>query len=72
MARHEAAMARLHEAHPEDPETAIFHARSVIANAPPDDLALESKPFLLRISFILVRVFSVSHRESSIKFGFSY
>jgi hypothetical protein len=49
MARHEAAMARLHEAHPEDPETAIFHARSVIANAPPDDLTFARQRFAATI-----------------------
>ncbi|MBW3654868.1 MAG: hypothetical protein KY444_02085 [Gemmatimonadetes bacterium] len=35
---HEAAMRSLHEAHPEDPEAAIFLARAFIANAPPTDL----------------------------------
>lgn len=33
----EAAFAALHEAHPEDMEAAIFHARTMVANAPPDD-----------------------------------
>jgi tetratricopeptide (TPR) repeat protein len=35
---HEEAMARVREAHPDDPEAAIFYARAVIANAPPTDL----------------------------------
>ena len=35
---HEEAMARVREAHPDDPEAAIFYARAVIANAPPSDL----------------------------------
>jgi hypothetical protein len=33
----EQAFAALHEAHPEDMEAAIFHARTLVANAPPDD-----------------------------------
>lgn len=33
----EQAFAELHAAHPEDMEAAIFHARTVVANAPPDD-----------------------------------
>ena len=36
--RHEEAMKALHDAHPEDPEAAVFHARAIIANAPPTDL----------------------------------
>ncbi|HEX6370456.1 MAG TPA: hypothetical protein VF006_16155 [Longimicrobium sp.] len=35
---HEEAMRRVREAHPDDPEAAIFYARAVIANAPPSDL----------------------------------
>src|SRR5688572_22046802 len=38
LARHEQAMKALYEAHPEDPEAAMFYARAVIANAPPTDL----------------------------------
>ena len=38
LARHEEAMKALYEAHPEDPEAAMFFARAVIANAPPTDL----------------------------------
>ncbi len=33
----EDAFAALHAAHPEDMEAAIFHARTMVANAPPDD-----------------------------------
>ena len=35
---HERAMAAVHEANPEDDEAAMFYARAVIANAPPEDL----------------------------------
>ncbi|MDX1567360.1 MAG: hypothetical protein R3223_06130 [Longimicrobiales bacterium] len=35
---HEARMREIMEAHPDDPEAAIFYARAVIGNAPPDDL----------------------------------
>ena len=34
----EEAFAALHAAHPEDMEAAIFHGRTMIANAPPTDL----------------------------------
>jgi tetratricopeptide (TPR) repeat protein len=37
MAAHEEAMRALSEAHPDDPEAAVFHARALIANAPPTD-----------------------------------
>jgi len=37
-ARHEEKMKALYEAHPEDPEAAMFYARAIIANAPPTDL----------------------------------
>ena len=37
-ARHEVAMQRLAQAHPEDPEATLFHGRAIIANAPPEDL----------------------------------
>lgn len=33
----EDAFAALHQAHPDDMEAAIFHARTMVANAPPDD-----------------------------------
>ena len=35
---HEESMAALAAAHPEDPEATIFHARAMVANAPPTDL----------------------------------
>src|SRR5690606_29750834 len=35
---HETAMAALAAAHPEDSEAVIFHARAMVANAPPTDL----------------------------------
>jgi tetratricopeptide (TPR) repeat protein len=38
MRAHEAALAALSAAHPEDPEATIFHARAMVANAPPADL----------------------------------
>ena len=38
LARHEEAMRKLYEAHPEDHEAAVFYARAVVANAPPTDL----------------------------------
>ncbi len=38
MRAHEQAMKALADAHPEDPEATIFHARAMIANAPPTDL----------------------------------
>jgi tetratricopeptide (TPR) repeat protein len=38
MRAHEEAMRALMEAHPEDPEAAIFYGRIVVGNAPPDDL----------------------------------
>ncbi|MEX2465426.1 MAG: hypothetical protein WD995_00865 [Gemmatimonadota bacterium] len=38
MHAHEEAMLALMEAHPEDPEAAIFYGRIVVGNAPPDDL----------------------------------
>ena len=36
--RHEDRMKALYEAHPDDPEAAMFYARAIIANAPPTDL----------------------------------
>ncbi|MFN2384033.1 MAG: hypothetical protein ABR559_07185 [Gemmatimonadota bacterium] len=41
MRRHEAALQALHERYPEDAEAAVFYARAVVANAPPEDLAFE-------------------------------
>jgi tetratricopeptide (TPR) repeat protein len=38
LGRHEQAMRALYEAHPGDPEAAMFYARAIIANAPPTDL----------------------------------
>jgi tetratricopeptide (TPR) repeat protein len=42
---HEEAMRRVHEAHPDDPEAAMFYARAVIANAPPTDLTFARQLF---------------------------
>ena len=49
LSRHEAAMEKLHAAHPEDPEAAIFYARAVIANAPPTDLTFARQKFAATI-----------------------
>jgi tetratricopeptide (TPR) repeat protein len=38
MRAHEQAMREVMEAHPDDPEAAIFYGRIVVGNAPPDDL----------------------------------
>jgi hypothetical protein len=38
MAAHEAELERLATDEPDDPEAAIFHARALVANAPPSDL----------------------------------
>ncbi|MFN2398224.1 MAG: tetratricopeptide repeat protein [Gemmatimonadaceae bacterium] len=38
LARHEDAMKKLYEMHPEDQEAALFYGRAMIANAPPTDL----------------------------------
>jgi len=38
LGRHEEAMKKLYETHPEDPEAAMFYARALIANAAPTDL----------------------------------
>ncbi|MBA3342937.1 MAG: hypothetical protein H0T48_14035 [Gemmatimonadaceae bacterium] len=43
LARHEAAMEKLYEAHPEDPEAAMFYARALIANASPADREFKSQ-----------------------------
>jgi tetratricopeptide (TPR) repeat protein len=45
LARHEVAMQKLHEAHPEDSEAVVFHGRSVIANAPPTDLEFKRQRY---------------------------
>jgi tetratricopeptide (TPR) repeat protein len=37
MRRMEEKFAALHQAHPEDPEAALFHGRTMVANAPPAD-----------------------------------
>jgi tetratricopeptide (TPR) repeat protein len=42
---HEAALHELHQRFPEDPEVAIFYARAVIGNAPPDDLQFERQRY---------------------------
>lgn len=41
MRLHEEAMKRVHEQHPDDAEAAIFHARAMVANAPPADLTFQ-------------------------------
>src|SRR5688572_26997323 len=41
MQRHEAAMKLVADSVPTDPEGAIFYARAMIANAPPNDLKFE-------------------------------
>jgi tetratricopeptide (TPR) repeat protein len=41
MKRHEEALKLVVERHPDDPEAAIFYARAVVANAPPQDLTFE-------------------------------
>ncbi|MDQ2670905.1 MAG: hypothetical protein M3Y31_09755, partial [Gemmatimonadota bacterium] len=41
MARHEAVMQKLRDAHPDDAEATIFYGRAVIANAPPTDLKFQ-------------------------------
>jgi len=41
MLEHERRMRLVHERNPEDAEAAIFLARAIIANAPPDDLTYE-------------------------------
>jgi tetratricopeptide (TPR) repeat protein len=46
---HEEAMGRVREAHPGDPEAAIFYARAVIANAPPTDLDFARQLFAAQI-----------------------
>jgi tetratricopeptide (TPR) repeat protein len=49
LGRHEEAMRRLYEAHPEDQEAAIFYARAVIANAPPSDLEFKRQLYAATI-----------------------
>ncbi len=41
MRRHEEALRRVHEAHPDDDEATIFYARAVVADASPNDLTFE-------------------------------
>lgn len=41
MRRHEDALQVVAQAHPDDTEAAIFHARMMVANATPDDLTFE-------------------------------
>lgn len=55
LARHEAAMKKLYEAHPEDPEAAMFYARALVANAAPTDLAFTSQ---LRAASLLEPLFT--------------
>jgi tetratricopeptide (TPR) repeat protein len=56
MRAHEAALGRLREAHPDDPEAATFYARAVIANAPPTDLTFERQRVAAAILDSLFRV----------------
>lgn len=53
---HEDAMRRVREAHPDDPEAAIFYARAVIANAPPSDLTFARQLHAAQILDSLFRV----------------
>ncbi|HEU4882651.1 MAG TPA: hypothetical protein VFT45_10410, partial [Longimicrobium sp.] len=53
---HEEAMRRLREAHPDDPEAAIFYARAVIANAPLSDATYARQLFAAQILDSLFRV----------------
>jgi hypothetical protein len=53
---HEEAMGRLRDAHPDDPEAAIFYARAVIANAPPTDLTFARQLYAAQILDPLFRV----------------
>jgi len=55
LARHEEAMKKLYETHPEDPEAAMFYARALIANAAPTDLAFTSQ---LRAASLLEPLFT--------------
>ena len=52
---HEDAMRRVREAHPDDPEAAIFYARAVIANAPPSDLTFARQLYAAQILDSLFR-----------------
>jgi tetratricopeptide (TPR) repeat protein len=54
LARHEEAMKKLYETHPEDPEAAMFYARALIANASPTDLTFKSQ---LRAASLLEPLF---------------
>src|SRR5688500_7253544 len=53
---HEEGMRRVREAHPDDPEAAIFYARAVIANAPPSDLTFARQLHAAQILDSLFRV----------------
>jgi tetratricopeptide (TPR) repeat protein len=55
LARHEEAMKKLYEIHPEDPEAAMFYARALIANAAPTDLTFKSQ---LRAASLLEPLFA--------------
>lgn len=59
MLRLEAALEALHRAHPDDMEAAIFHARTLVANAPPDDHTFER---LLRAARLMDPLFR-DHRQ---------
>ena len=54
LARHEEAMKKLYETHPEDSEAAMFYARALIANAAPTDLTFKSQ---LRAASLLEPLF---------------
>jgi tetratricopeptide (TPR) repeat protein len=54
LARHEEAMRKLYQTHPEDPEAAMFYARALIANASPTDLKFTSQ---LRAASLLEPLF---------------
>jgi hypothetical protein len=45
LARHEDGMKALYDAHPDDPEAAMFYARAIIANAPPTDLEFKRQRY---------------------------
>ena len=55
LGRHEAAMKKLYETHPEDPEAAMFYARALIANAAPTDLTFANQ---LRAASLLEPLFT--------------
>jgi tetratricopeptide (TPR) repeat protein len=57
MRDHQRAMEELYRRHPEDPEAAAFFARSLVANAPPDD---QSFALLLRAAELLEPLFEAA------------